>query len=127
MEIGLKGYAETIVDQESLASTKGSGLLDIFATPSMIGLMEDAAKNSVEPYMEEGYGTVGMRVEIDHLAPSPIGVKVWAESELIEIDRRVLTFKVEAFTEKEKIGEGIHKRCIINNEKFLKKMEEKFK
>ena len=126
MEIGIKGYAETTVDQSNVASSVGSGLLDVFSTPSMIALMEKAAKDSVDPYLEEGQGSVGIRLEVDHLAATPLGQKVWAESELIEIDGRVLTFKETVYSEKEIIGQGIHKRCIISNERFLAKMKARY-
>lgn len=126
METGIRGYAETVVDQTNIASAVGSGLLDVYSTPSMIALMEKAAADSVAPYLEEGQGTVGMRMEADHLAPTPLGQKVWAETELIEIDRRVLTFQIEVFSEKEKIGSAVHKRCIILNDRFLQKMHAKY-
>ena len=126
MEIGIKGYAETTVDQSNVASSVGSGLLEVFSTPSMIALMEKAAKDSVDPYLEEGQGSVGIRLEVDHLAATPLGQKVWAESELIEIDGRVLTFKETVYSKKEKIGQGIHKRCIISNERFLAKMKARY-
>lgn len=126
METGIRGYAETVVDQTNIASAVGSGLLDVYSTPSMIALMEKAAADSVAPYLEEGQGTVGMRMEADHLAPTPLGQKVWAETELIEIDRRVLTFQIEVFSKKEKIGSAVHKRCIILNDRFLQKMHAKY-
>lgn len=126
METGIKGYAEVIVSKENVASTVGSGLLDVYSTPCMIGLLEKAASASVAPFLEDGQGTVGMHLDISHLAPTPIGVKVWAETELTEISGRVLTFAVNVFSEKEKIGEGTHKRCIIGVERFLSKMDSKY-
>lgn len=126
METGIKGSWETVVDSTNIASAVGSGLLDVFSTPSMVALIEKAAASSVAPFLEEGQGTVGMRMEVDHLAPTPIGEKVRAETELIGIDRRVLTFRVSAYSEKEKIGEGIHKRCIIAVDRFLDKMNAKY-
>lgn len=126
MEIGIKGYAEVIVDKSNVASSVGSGLLDVFSTPAMIALMEKACKESVAPYLEEGQGTVGIRLEVDHLAAVPLGEKVWVDSELTAIEKRVLTFAVTAWSEKEKIGEGIHKRCIISNDRFLEKMKAKY-
>lgn len=126
MEIGIKGYAEVMVNSTNVASSVGSGLLDVFSTPNMIALMEKACKESVAPYLEEGQGTVGIRLEVDHLAATPIGEKVWVESELIAIDRRVLTFQVTAWSRIEKIGEGIHKRCVISNDRFLEKMQAKY-
>ena len=126
MDLGIKGYAETTVAETNIASSVGSGLLDVFSTPAMIALIEQAAASSVEPFLEAGQGTVGVRLEVDHLAPTPLGEKVWAETELTAIDRRLLTFKVAAFSEKEKIGEGIHRRCIILSDRFLEKMNSKY-
>ena len=126
METGIKGYSEVLVSKENVASTVGSGLLDVYSTPCMIALIEKAASSSVMPFLEEGQGTVGMHLDISHLAPTPIGEKVHAETELTEISGRVLTFTVNVFSEKEKIGEGTHKRCIILVEKFLSKMNSKY-
>ena len=126
LEVGLKGYAEIMVDESNVASSVGSGLLDVFSTPSMIALMEKACKESVAPFLDEGQGTVGIRLEVDHLAATPIGQKVWVDSELIAVDKRILTFAVTAWSEKEKIGEGIHKRCVILNDRFLEKMKARY-
>ena len=126
LHTGIKGYAETTVNSSNTASSVGSGLLDVFSTPDMIGLMEIAAQSSVAPFLEKGQGTVGMRLEVSHLAPTPIGFKVWAETELVSVEGRILTFNVTAFSELEKIGEGIHKRCIISNDRFLSKMNSRY-
>ena len=126
LEVGLKGYAETMVDESNVASSVGSGLLDVFSTPSMIALMEKACKESVAPFLDEGQGTVGIRLEVDHLAATPIGQKVWVDSELIAVDKRILTFAVTARSDKEKIGEWIHKRCVILNDRFLEKMKARY-
>lgn len=125
LTVGIKGKAVTTADDTNSAASMGSGLLPVFATPSMIALIEKAACESVAPELEEGSGTVGTLLNVKHLAATPLGMKVTAETELIEIDRRRLVFKVEAYDEKEKIGEGIHERFIINNEKFLTKCEAK--
>lgn len=126
MEIGIKGYAEETVNEKNTAASVGSGLLDVYSTPAMIGLIENAAQMSVSPFLEEGQGTVGIRLEVSHLAPTPMGERVWAETELTEINGRILTFSVAAYSEKEKIGEGIHKRCVISTGRFLEKMETKY-
>ena len=85
----------------------------------MVALLEETAWRSVQPYLEEGQATVGTRVDIRHLAATPLGGKVTCESELVEIDRRRLVFKVEVFDEKTKVGEGTHERFVIQSEKFL--------
>ena len=94
MEIGIKGRAETVVTHENTAKFVGSGELEVFATPQMIALMEQAAASSVAPQLEEGQGTVGTLLNVSHDAATPLGMKVWAETELIEIDRRRLVFEV---------------------------------
>ena len=125
MEIGIKGRAETVVNENNTAKSVGSGLLDVFATPNMIALMEQAAQASVAPFLEEGQGTVGTKLDVSHDAATPLGMKVWAESELVEIDRRRLVFEVKAFDECGMIGQGRHERFIISNEKFLAKVNAK--
>lgn len=125
VQIGIKGYQETVVTPELLASNVGSGLVKVYATAMMIALMEKAAVLSVEPYLEEGQGTVGTHVNMSHCSATPVGMKVWAETELIEIDRRKLTFKVAAYDERGLIGEGLHERFIIDNVKFQQKANSK--
>lgn len=127
MEIGIKGRVETVVDNSNTAKFVGSGELEVFATPNMIALMEQAAQASVAPHLEEGQGTVGTSLNVTHDAATPVGMKVWAESELIEIDRRRLVFDVKAFDECGLIGQGRHERFIINNEKFIAKANAKGK
>lgn len=121
LSIGLKGLAETLVTEENTAAAMGSGLLPVFATPAMLALMEKAAADSVQPFLPEGQGTVGTRLEVSHLAATPIGLSVRAESELIAIDRRKLRFSVRAWAGDELIGEGEHERFIIDNARFLEK------
>ncbi|WPX08443.1 thioesterase family protein [Anaerocellum danielii] len=125
LQVGLKFEIEEIVSDSMLASHFQSGFLDVFATPSMIALMEKAALLCVESYLEEGYTTVGSKVEVLHLAPTPKGMKVKAVAQLIAIDGRKLTFKVEAYDSFEKIGEGFHERFIVNRERFLNKTYQK--
>lgn len=127
LEAGITGKQELIVDAALSAKTVGSGLLDVFATPSMIALMEKTASESVAPYLEEGCGTVGTKVNVSHMAATPLGMKVTCETKLVEVDGRKLVFTVEASDEAGKIGEGTHERFIIQSEKFQKKADEKRK
>lgn len=120
---GIIGHEETIVSTDNVAVNVGSGNLKVFATPSMIALMEKAAALSVEPHLEEGQTTVGSKVDVIHSAPSLIGAKIIVESELVDIDRRKLTFKVKASDEAGVIGEGTHERFVIDIRKFLEKAE----
>lgn len=121
MELGIKGTAETVVVYENTAAAVGSGALEVFSTPSMIALMEKASRELVQPYLEEGQSTVGTRLEVSHVAASPIGAHIHAESTLAEIDRRMLTFEVKAYADGDLIGEGRHQRCIIYAERFMEK------
>ena len=121
LETGLKGSAQTQVVFENTAAAVGSGALEVFATPSMIALMEKAAMESVQPHLEPGQGTVGVSLNVSHLAATPVGMTVRAESELTEIDGRMLHFKVAAYAGSEQIGEGTHKRCIVYNDRFMAK------
>lgn len=125
LTIGIKGREEVMVTAANTAKAMGSGTLDVFATPAMTALMEMTAWKSVAPFLENGDGTVGTLLQITHDAPTPLGMKVFCESELLEVDGRRLVFHVAAFDEKGKIGEGRHERFVINNEKFAAKAEKK--
>ena len=125
LTIGIKGREEVMVTEENTAKAMGSGTLDVFATPAMTALMEMTAWKSVAPFLEDGDGTVGALLQITHDAPTPLGMKVFCESELLEIDGRRLVFHVAAFDAKGKIGEGRHERFVINNERFAAKAEKK--
>lgn len=116
---GLKHIEKKTVTMNDTASVFGSGAAEVFATPMMIGLMEAASMNAVRNYLPEGYSTVGISVNIKHTGATAVGKVVWAEAELIEIDRKRLVFKVEAFDEDKKIGEGTHERFIIDEQKFM--------
>ena len=127
LEVGIKGQRETIVTKENTAAGIGSGSLEVFSTPMMILLMEESCFMSVNDILEEGFTTVGTCVNVKHLSATPLGMKVVIKSELINVDGRALTFKVEAYDEKGLIGEGIHERFIVNNEKFQAKTDSKLK
>ena len=125
LETGIKGTNEIIVTEELSAKKLGSGLLPVYATPAMIALMENTAFESVAQYLEEGCGTVGTALNVKHVAATPIGMKVTCETELVKVDGRALTFEVKAYDECGLIGEGVHERFIISEEKFLAKTNDK--
>ena len=125
LKVGIKGEASTRVVQQNTAASYSSGALPVFATPAMIGLMEEAAHDSLLPYLEAGTGTVGLTVDIRHLSVSPVGSTIRAQSELVAIDGRKLSFTVQAFDDAGLIGEGKHDRFIIDVERFMKKAQGK--
>ena len=125
IEKGIKGRREQTVTAEMSAARVGSGLVDVFATPMLVALVEQTCYESVLPHLDEGQGTVGTLVNVSHLSATPIGMRVWCESELTEVDRRRLVFKVKAFDECGLIGEGTHERFVIDTAKFMEKLKSK--
>ena len=122
---GIKGRREQTVTPEMSAARIGSGLVEVFATPMMVALIEQTCLESVLPQLEEGQGTVGTLVNVSHVSATPVGMRVWCESELVEVDRRRLVFKVKAYDECGLIGEGTHERFIIDSAKFMEKINNK--
>lgn len=122
MEAGIKNEKNIVVTDEVTASKVGSGLLPVYATPSMIALMEGTCAESVQPYLAEGEGTVGVAVDIKHIAATPVGMTVRCESLLKEVNGKKLVFEVNVYDEKGLVGTGIHKRAIINNEAFMARL-----
>lgn len=125
LKIGLVYETKKVVEEADTAAKFGSGGIYVFATPMMIGIMENAAMNCVAEALGQEESTVGIHLDVKHTAATPMGMEVRAVAELIEIDGKKLKFKVEAFDEKGKIGEGTHDRFIINVEKFMSRLEEK--
>lgn len=121
IEPGIKGHLEQVVTPEMSAARVGSGLVDVFATPMMVALVERTCNDSVVPHLEPGQGTVGTLVNVAHTAATPIGMRVWCESELVEVDRRRLVFNVKAYDDSGPIGEGTHERFIIDMARFQEK------
>ena len=125
LELGLKGRAETLVVESNTAAAVGSGLVPVFATPYMIALKENSAVNAVNDHLEPGQGTVGTHLNVSHEAATPIGMKVWAEALLTEVDGKRLVFEVTAYDDAGVIGRGSHERFIIKPEKFLARVQAK--
>ena len=125
--IGTKCQLEQTVTQELTASAIGSGALPVFGTPFMAAMMENAAMTALQTFLSEDQGSVGTRLDISHDAPTPVGMKVFAEAEIISVSEngRMVDFKVSAWDEKGPIGGGTHTRAIIKNEKFLAKCNAK--
>lgn len=125
METGIKHSIETLVTDDKTALSLGSGTLRVFATPALAALAEETAWKSVAPYLQEGETTVGTRLEIDHLSPTPLGMRVRCETELVAADGRRLTFRFKASDEAGLIASGTHERCIVRAAKFQQKADGK--
>ena len=122
MEVGLKYESTVAVSQSNTAATLGSGDMDVFATPAMVALMENAAMLAVAAHLPEGSATVGTQMNTSHVKASPLGATITASAELTEVEGRKLTFAVKAWDEKGTIGEGVHTRFVVDRERFLSKL-----
>lgn len=125
LHTGIKGTQNCLVTPDVTADRVGSGSVRVFATPMMVALIEKTCLKSVEPYLAEGQGTVGTHIDVSHSAATPLGMTVTAESELVEIDRRRLVFKVSVRDERGPVGDGTHERFIIDIQRFQAKAESK--
>jgi len=123
--IGLRGRADDVVTPANTAQAACSGALAVFGTPFMAALMEKAAWTSIAPLLAPGESTVGTRLSISHESATPVGMKVWAESEVTAVDGKRIALKVWAYDEKGLIGQGEHERFIITDERFLAKAARK--
>lgn len=122
---GLRGEARVVVREEDTAQHVRSGNVAVLATPRMIALMENASVKAVDHLLPPGQATVGSEIRVRHLAATPQGMEVTVHSKLLEVEGRRLTFKVEAFDEWEKIGEGTHIRFIIDLDRFRERVKAK--
>lgn len=119
--VGMKGEVSTLVEREDTAKEVGSGDLLVYATPCMVALMEGAACEAIAEALTDTQTTVGTMLNIEHVSATPVGLEVRAEATVTEVNGKVITFAVNAFDESGEIGRGIHKRVIINPQKFLEK------
>lgn len=122
---GLAGESAQLVTEALTAATYASGLVPAFATPALVGLMETAAFNASQPHLDAGQTSVGVEVNIKHLAATPVGMKVRARAEVTAVQGRRISFSVEAWDEVEKIGEGTHTRVIVDEAKFNERFNAK--
>ncbi|MEA4814656.1 MAG: thioesterase family protein [Oscillospiraceae bacterium] len=127
IEIGMKNKAETVVSDANTAATVGSGALRVFGTPYMIALIESAALTLMQRELPGGKGSVGTRIAVSHDAPTPVGMKVWAEVEVtgVSTSGKIVDFSAVAYDEAGVIGRGTHQRAVIDNERFLAKTNAK--
>ena len=117
--VGLKGEVATLVETSDTALEVGSGSLRVYATPCMAALMEGAACEALDGCLGEDMTTVGIELNLKHLAATPVGMEVRAEAEVTAVEGKIITFSITAFDEAGKIGEAEHKRAIVNCQKFL--------
>ncbi len=122
---GLVGQVELVVGEENTARHLGSGSVSVLATPEMVRLMERASVAAVDDLLPPGQRTVGVHLDVHHLAATPVGMRVTARSELVAVEGRKLTFHVETHDEVEKVGEGTHERMIIDLDRFRSRVERK--
>lgn len=125
LKVGLKNSAEKIVGEDDTALKVGSGSLKVLATPILTALMEKSAADLVEKLLPEEFTSVGLSLKIQHVAPTPVGLKIFAQAEIVEVDGRKIIFKVSANDEVEEIGRGTHERFIVDRKKFFAKAEKK--
>jgi predicted thioesterase len=122
---GLTGELKLTVEQRHCIDFASGGMPTVFSTPFLIGLLERTARESLAPLLEENERTVGVEVDIRHLAPTPLGAMVTLSTRVIHVDGSFVTFHVEAHDEVEMIARGIHKRAIIRVESFAKRVQRK--
>ena len=125
IEIGIKGLAKALVEQEDTAKAVGSGDLLVYATPCMVALMEGAACESIAPFLADGESSVGTMMNVSHTSATPVGMEVRAESVVTAIVGRKITFEIVAYDECGQIGRAVHERVIIKADRFLEKTYDK--
>lgn len=121
IEVGMKGEVSTLAEREDTALEVGSGNLLVYATPCMVALMEGAACEAIADGLDEGETTVGIELNIQHTAATPVGMEVRAEAEVTAVEGKIITFALRAFDETGEIGKGTHKRALVNSQRFLDK------
>ncbi len=127
IKVGLKREEHGVSDEAHSARAVGSGLLPVLATPAMLALMEQAAASSLEPFLPEGWTSVGISLNVQHTSATPLGMTFRAEAEVTEVDGRKILFNVRACDEAGEIGHGVHARFAVASEPFLAKAAKKVK
>lgn len=124
---GLRAEVQTTVTEADTAARWGSGLVPVFSTPALAGLMESAAVAALHGHLPAGQTTVGGRIDVRHLAATPVGLTVRAAATLTALEGRKLVFHIEAWDEREKVGEAVHERYLIDEARFLTRVQAKLR
>ena len=125
IDIGATGSVEQLVGRGSLATTLGSGTTNVYGTPAMIALMEQAAVTALTDILPDNLTSVGIRLDVQHLAATPLGMDVSATAVVTAVDGRIVTFTVSASDDVEEIGRGTHQRAIVDAAKFQQRVNDK--
>lgn len=124
IEINKEFKKTYLVQENNTAKNMGSGDLEVFATPSLVAFMENAAKEYLNTFLPEELGSVGSNININHIAPTLVGKEITVQGKITEIIKeKIIIFSLEAYEQDKKIGDATHTRVIINNEKFLSKLK----
>ena len=122
---GLSGSAALTVGEQHTAPRIGSGRVHVLATPVMINLMEAAALDAIERLLPPGHQSLGTHLDVGHYAATPVGMRIRASAVVTRVDGRTVDFRVEAFDDKERIGDGTHTRVVVNVERFDQRVQRK--
>lgn len=125
LEPPLSGEAERLVTEEWTAARMGSGTVPVLATPALVAVMEEAAVRALEGHLPPGQTSVGVRIDVRHLAATPLGMRVRARATLVAVEGRRLTFRIEAWDDREKVGEADHERVLVDVERFMERVNAK--
>src|SRR6185369_16263441 len=125
LKVGLTGSAGIIVGEEHTAPRVGSGRVHVLATPVMINLMEAAALDAIEALLPPGHQSLGTKLEVGHYAATPVGMGLRATAVVTQVDGRTVDFRVEAFDDRERVGDGTHTRVVVNVARFDARVQRK--
>lgn len=121
------GESERVVTEDWSAPSMGSGTVPVLATPALVALMEQAAVRALEGRLPAGQASVGVRIDVRHLAATPPGMRVRARATLVAVEGRRLTFQIEAWDDAEKVGEALHERVLVDVGRFMERVQGKLK
>ena len=124
---GLTGTTETVVTPDQTAPFVGSGRIAVLATPVMINLIEAAALAAVEHLLPQGHQSLGIHLDVSHVAATPVGLRVTATAEVVRVEGRTISFRVEAYDDRERIGGGTHQRVVVSVARFDERVQRKLR